>query len=55
MTADAYDNALMLMGLKQALAFVEKRKDIAAYFIYRKENGEIADTASTAFFKLLNP
>lgn len=55
MTADAYDNAFMLMGLQQALAFVDKRKNIAAYFIYRKANGEIADTASTAFLKLLNP
>lgn len=55
MTADAYDNALMLMGLQQALAFVEKHKELAAYFIYRKANGEIADAASTAFLKLLNP
>jgi FAD:protein FMN transferase len=55
MTADAYDNALMLMGLKQALAFVERRKDLAAYFVYKNANGSIADTASSAFLKLLNP
>jgi FAD:protein FMN transferase len=55
MTADAYDNALMLMGLKQALAFVERRKDLAAYFIYKNDNGNIADTASSAFLKLMNP
>ncbi|RXK62834.1 FAD:protein FMN transferase [Lacibacter luteus] len=55
MTADAYDNALMLMGLKQALAFVERRKDLAAYFVYKNANGRIADTASSAFLKLLNP
>jgi thiamine biosynthesis lipoprotein len=54
MTADAYDNAFMLMGLQQALAFVEKRKDLAAYFIYRKNNGEIADTASAGFLKLFS-
>jgi thiamine biosynthesis lipoprotein len=54
-TADAYDNALMLMGLKQALAFVEKRKDLAAYFIYKDKNGTIADTASTRFLKFKNP
>lgn len=53
MTADAYDNALMLMGLRQALAFVEKRKDLAAYFVYKNTNGDIADTASSAFSKLL--
>jgi FAD:protein FMN transferase len=55
MTADAYDNALMLMGLQQALAFVEKRKDLAAYLVYKNANGNIADTASSAFLKLMNP
>lgn len=55
MTADAYDNALMLMGLRQALAFVERRKDLAAYFVYKNANGSIADTASSAFLKLMNP
>lgn len=54
-TADAYDNALMLMGLKQALAFVEKRKDLGVYFIYRNNNGAIVDTASTVFLKFKNP
>lgn len=53
-TADAYDNALMLMGLKQALTFVEKRKNLSAYFIYKNKDGTIADTASAAFFKLKN-
>ncbi len=55
MTADAYDNALMLMGLKQALAFVELRKDLAAYFVYKNANGGISDTASSAFSKLMKP
>lgn len=54
-TADAYDNALMLMGLQQALVFVENRKDLAAYFVYKNANGSIADTASSAFLKLMNP
>jgi thiamine biosynthesis lipoprotein len=52
-TADAFDNALMLMGLKNALKFVEGRKDIAAYFIFHRKNGVIADTASRQFYKLL--
>ncbi|MBO9201419.1 MULTISPECIES: FAD:protein FMN transferase [Niastella] len=52
-TADAYDNALMVMGLKKALQFVEKRKDMAAHFIYRTSKGAIADTASSRFYKLL--
>ncbi len=53
-TADAYDNALMVMGLKRAIEFVEKRKSIAAHFIYRKKDGNIADTASSRFYPLLN-
>ena len=51
-TADAYDNALMVMGLKKALAFVENRKDISAHFIYYKKDGSLADTASSRFYKL---
>jgi thiamine biosynthesis lipoprotein len=53
-TADAYDNALMVMGLKKALQFVENRKDMAAHFIYRTSKGAVADTASSRFYKLLN-
>lgn len=54
-TADAYDNALMLMGLESAMAFVNKRPCLAAYFVYRHANGSIADTASLAFLKRMNP
>ena len=52
-TADAYDNAIMLMGLKKGLEFVERRKELSAYFIYRKQNGSIADTASSDFYKFM--
>jgi FAD:protein FMN transferase len=52
-TADALDNALMVMGLQKALKFTEQRKDISAHFIYRTPNGKIADTASSRFYKLL--
>lgn len=55
MTADAYDNALMGMGLIQALNFVEKQPGLGAYFIYRQRNGNIADTASRIFRSLLQP
>jgi len=54
-TADGYDNALMLMGLKKALQFIDKRKDLAGYFIYKNKEGKIADTASSRFYKLMNP
>ncbi len=52
-TADAFDNALMLMGRDSALHFVERRKDISAYIIYRKPDGSVADTAGTQFYKLM--
>lgn len=51
-TADAYDNALMVMGLQKALQFVEKRKDMAAFFIYHKPDGTVADTAISRFYKM---
>jgi len=53
MTADAYDNALMAMGLNKAMKFVEKRQGMAAYFIYRLSNGNTADTASSRFYNLI--
>ena len=53
-TADGFDNALMVMGLKKALAFVEKKPDIAAYFIYRDPSGKIKDTASKKFYRLIS-
>jgi thiamine biosynthesis lipoprotein len=51
-TADGYDNALMLMGLKKAMRFVEKRKDLGVFFIYKNPDGSVADTASAIFKKL---
>ena len=54
-TADGYDNALMGMGLPKALAFVEKRKDLAAHFIYQNKDGSMADTMSKRFRAFLQP
>lgn len=51
-TADGYDNAFMNMGLSKSVAFLKNRTDIGAYFIYIDENGSVADTATTEFFKL---
>jgi FAD:protein FMN transferase len=51
LTADAVDNALMLMGLEKAMQFVEKRKHLAAYFIFKTKDGTLADTASSRFRK----
>lgn len=54
-TADGYDNAIMAMGLKKGLAFVEKNKGLAAHFIYHKKDGTVADTLSKRFRVLLQP
>ncbi|MBW7889822.1 MAG: FAD:protein FMN transferase [Chitinophagaceae bacterium] len=48
-TADAYDNVLMAMGLEKALPFTEAHPEIAAYFIYKDTDGNIRDTASSRF------
>ncbi len=54
-TADAYDNVLMVMGLRQGLKIVEQRKDLAAYFIYRNSHGGISDSASSRFKVFFQP
>ncbi len=52
-TADGYDNAIMAMDVKEALAFVSKTKDMEAYIIYHRNDGSIADTLSVGFKKLI--
>ncbi|MBO3270495.1 FAD:protein FMN transferase [Hymenobacter defluvii] len=53
LTADAYDNALMGMGLDRALSFLRQNPDLQAYFIYQRSDGAVADTATVGFTKLL--
>lgn len=50
-TSDAYDNVFMNMGLKESLRYLRNRPDLAAYFIYRKKDNSIADSASAGFHK----
>lgn len=52
MTADAFDNVFMLMGLDASLSFLQKRKDLAVYFIYER-NGKVADTLSDGFYDII--
>ncbi len=40
MSADAYATAFMVLGLKKAIAFVESRDDLEAYFIFLDDSGE---------------
>lgn len=48
-TADAYDNGFMAMGLKNTLTYIAKTKDMEAYIIYKKHDGTVADTATIGF------
>ncbi|HZH38135.1 MAG TPA: FAD:protein FMN transferase, partial [Flavisolibacter sp.] len=50
-TADAIDNALMVMGLEKALKYVADRKNLEAYFIYKKNDGTVGDTATAGFYR----
>ena len=54
MTVDAFDNALMVMGLQKAMDFVEKRKQLAAHFIYKAKDGTLRDTMSSRFQELIH-
>lgn len=53
MTADAYDNALMVMGLEKGLRFASNTAGIEAYFIYRTPSGVIADTATAGLYSMM--
>lgn len=53
-SADGYDNALMGMGLSEALEFANRNKNIEAYIIYQQKDGTVADTSSNNFHKLSN-
>lgn len=52
-TADGYDNSLMAMHIDDALKFVEDRKNLEAYFVYKNADGKITDTLTTGFRKLI--
>lgn len=51
-TADGFDNALILMGVDQALAFIRRHPEygLEAYFIYKDKKGRV-QVASSANFK----
>lgn len=44
--ADGLDNALMVMGLDQAFAFIKGRPGLDAYFTYVDQDGNVRDTAT---------
>ena len=52
-TADGYDNAVMAMEVNEALRFINRKKDMEAYLVYRKPDGSVADTLTNGFRQLL--
>lgn len=53
LTADAYDNALMGMGLAKAMRFLRQHTELHAYLMYQRDDGAVADTATQGFQQLL--
>ncbi len=54
-TADGFDNALILMGVEKGLAFIREHPGygLEAYFIYKDANGKIQERFSPGFEQLL--
>lgn len=52
-TADGYDNALLAAGVDGAFEILSRHPEMEAYFIYRKPDGTVADTASAGFGRYL--
>ncbi|RZJ81635.1 MAG: FAD:protein FMN transferase [Flavobacterium sp.] len=51
--ADGYDNTLMGMGVKNALKFIARKRDLEAYIIYRNQDGKVVDTLTAGFKKMI--
>lgn len=49
MTADAFDNAFMVMGVNRAMTLANSFTDMGLYIVYACKDGRLADT-SNAFF-----
>jgi len=52
-TADGYDNAVMAMEVNEAIQFINAKKDMEAYLVYRKQDGSVADTLTSGFRQLI--
>ncbi|SDG66695.1 thiamine biosynthesis lipoprotein [Chitinophaga filiformis] len=54
-TADGFDNALILMGVERGLSFISQHPEygLEAYFIFKDEKGKIQERFSPGFEKLL--
>src|SRR5690606_18332104 len=47
--ADAYATTCMVMGLPKAMAFIQSKKDIEAYFVSTDENGDWKESFTEGF------
>ncbi|PPL00302.1 FAD:protein FMN transferase [Parapedobacter indicus] len=52
-TADGYDNVIMAMEAEESITFVNKRKGLEVFVIYKDTSGTVRDTMSIGFKKLL--
>lgn len=54
-TADGFDNALILMGVERGLSFINQHPEygLEAYFIFKDKNGKIQERFSPGFERLL--
>jgi thiamine biosynthesis lipoprotein len=52
-TADAYDNGFMVMGIQSSLKLANQSKDLGVHIVYVKADGSIADTANDYFNRFL--
>ena len=48
-TADALDNAFMVMGIEKSFAFQHDIPDVGVFILYQKKDGTIADTSNALF------
>lgn len=52
-TADAYDNGFMVMGIQSAISLASQSKDLGLYIIYVNADGSFSDTSNAYFNQFL--
>lgn len=54
MTADGYDNIIMAMPVADAIAFVDRSKEMEVFIVYRDKQGSVKDTMSMGFKEMIS-
>ena len=54
-TADAYDNGFMVMGIQSALLLANQSSDLGVYIVYVNADGSFSDTSNAYFRRFLLP